>query len=279
MDSYYYPRVPEEKNSVAALILSLLIHTLFVCALFLGIQWKRQAGNTVMVEVWRPGPPGGGAAGSAQPFRDETQTKPPETRSEARREPKLELTESRQSLKPDIVVKEAEKKKDAKREPEKPPLPERDKPSPRIDFSRALNEELRNRQRAAQEREVRQAIEDAYSGQSSGAGTGRGGGWVGGGGGSGGADTSAYEGKLRGKIRGNVVLPSGISGNPEMIFSVTQLPSGEIVAIRLIQSSGYPPLDEAIERAILKSSPLPRPDNPAHFQRDIRLRYRPFEAH
>ncbi|MDR2508297.1 MAG: cell envelope integrity protein TolA [Candidatus Accumulibacter sp.] len=277
MDSYYYPRVPEEKTSVTALVFSLLIHTLFVCALFLGIQWKRQAGGAVMVEVWRPGPPGGGAAGGARLPRDAAaQGKPPEPRPETYREPKHEPLESRQPLKPDIVIKESEKKKGIKKEAEKPLLPERDKPASRMDFSRALNEELRNRQRAAQEREVRQAIEEAFSDQPGGAGTGRGGGW--GGGGGGGADTSAYEGRLRGKIRGNVVLPSGISGNPEMTFSVTQLPSGEIVAVRLIQSSGYPPLDEAVERAILKSSPLPRPDNPAHFQRDIKLRYRPFET-
>ena len=33
----------------------------------------------------------------------------------------------------------------------------------------------------------------------------------------------------------------------------------------------------AIERAILKSSPLPKPDDPSLFRRDLEIKYRPFE--
>jgi colicin import membrane protein len=78
------------------------------------------------------------------------------------------------------------------------------------------------------------------------------------------------------KIRGNILLPVGIPGNPEVVFRVTQLPTGEIMRVELIKSSGYVPLDDAVERAILKSSPLPKPDNPAHFERDLRIPYRPY---
>ena len=86
-----------------------------------------------------------------------------------------------------------------------------------------------------------------------------------------------YAGKIRGKIRGNTVLPQAIQGNPEAVFEVTQLPSGEVISVRLKKSSNNPNLDAAIERAILKSSPLPKPDQPELFQRVLEIRYKPFE--
>jgi len=33
--------------------------------------------------------------------------------------------------------------------------------------------------------------------------------------------------------------------------------------------------DDAVQRAILKSSPLPRPDRPELFQRNLTLKFRP----
>jgi colicin import membrane protein len=40
-------------------------------------------------------------------------------------------------------------------------------------------------------------------------------------------------------------------------------------------SSGSAAYDEAVMRAILKASPLPKPDTPALFQRSLELRFRP----
>ena len=53
------------------------------------------------------------------------------------------------------------------------------------------------------------------------------------------------------------------------------MPSGEVLNIRLKRSSGVPALDEAIERAIRRSSPLPLPANPSLFQRTIEFKFRP----
>jgi colicin import membrane protein len=86
-----------------------------------------------------------------------------------------------------------------------------------------------------------------------------------------------YAAKIRGKVRGNIVLPPAIQGNPEAVFEVSQLPSGEVLSVSLKRSSGNAGLDAAIERAILKSSPLPKPDDPALFQRTLEIRYRPIE--
>ena len=42
------------------------------------------------------------------------------------------------------------------------------------------------------------------------------------------------------------------------MFKVEQLPTGEILSVRLSKSSGVPQFDEAVERGINKSSPLPK---------------------
>jgi colicin import membrane protein len=86
-----------------------------------------------------------------------------------------------------------------------------------------------------------------------------------------------YVNRIQAKIRGNVVLPPDIAGNPEGIFDVVQLPTGEIISAEIRKSSGSRIYDDAVLRAILKSSPLPKPDTPELFQRNLRLTFRPKE--
>ena len=86
-----------------------------------------------------------------------------------------------------------------------------------------------------------------------------------------------YASRIAAKIRGNIVMPPGVPGNPEVVFAVVQLPSGEVIDVELEKSSGFKPYDEAVERAILKSSPLPKPERPESFRRSLNLRFRPTE--
>ena len=88
---------------------------------------------------------------------------------------------------------------------------------------------------------------------------------------------AAYVGKLKGKIKSNIVLPPDIPGNPEAIFDVVQLPTGEIMSVKLRKSSGHKAYDAAVERAILKSSPLPKPDRPEQFQRALEIKFKPLD--
>jgi colicin import membrane protein len=78
-------------------------------------------------------------------------------------------------------------------------------------------------------------------------------------------------------VKGNVIVPSELAGNPEAIFDVVQLPTGEILEATLRKSSGNRAYDDAVQRAIIKSSPLPRPDRPEHFQRVLTLKFRPMD--
>ena len=83
--------------------------------------------------------------------------------------------------------------------------------------------------------------------------------------------------RIQAKVRGNVILPPDLSGNPEAIFEVVQLPTGEILDVQLKKPSGVRAYDEAVQRAILKSSPLPRPERAELFQRTLTLKFRPID--
>ncbi len=83
--------------------------------------------------------------------------------------------------------------------------------------------------------------------------------------------------RIQSKVRGNVIVPPDLPGNPEAIFEVVQLPTGEILEAQLRKSSGVRAYDEAVQRAILKSSPLPRPERADLFQRTLTLKFRPVD--
>jgi colicin import membrane protein len=91
----------------------------------------------------------------------------------------------------------------------------------------------------------------------------------------GGTDTS-YLAKLRVHILRHIYysVPPDLRGDPVAIFSIEQSAKGDVIAINLKKSSGLAGYDEAVSRAIEKSSPLP-------IQKDgsvvspIELRFRP----
>ena len=84
-----------------------------------------------------------------------------------------------------------------------------------------------------------------------------------------------YINLIRQKVRSNWILPPDLQGNPQAVFEVIQLPTGEVLSVRLKKSSGNVAYDTAVERAILKSSPLPLPTNRNDFSRTLELTFRP----
>jgi colicin import membrane protein len=85
-----------------------------------------------------------------------------------------------------------------------------------------------------------------------------------------------WAGRISAKVKPNVVVPPGASGNPEAVVTISLLPDGSVVGEpRLRQSTGNAALDAAILRAIVKSSPLPKPEDPAVFERNLELKFRP----
>jgi colicin import membrane protein len=253
---YASPLPQIEQSNTTALILSALVHLLLIAALFIGVQWKSQAPSSIEVEVWRAAP------APAPIIKPEPVPEPP--KPEPKPIPKLEPT----PVKPDIAIKDDKKPK--KEEPKKPepkkPEPKREEPDWRKEL--ASEQKQIDQQKAVEDQRARAATEASQlallKAEQASAARARG--------------LADYAAKIRGKIKGNMIITGlVIQGNPEAVFKVTQLPSGEVLNVKLGKSSGNKLLDDAIERAILKSSPLPKPDQPELFQRDLELKYRPLD--
>lgn len=262
---------PPEPGKKKALVLAAAVHLALVLALFYGVHWKRSQPETVEVELWssRPAP-----APAAPP-------PPPPPAPEPRPEPKLEpkpepKPEVKTPTKPDIALK-LEKKPPEPKKPEPEPKKPEPKPEPKKTESKAEPRkpepapnsfrealEREEKQRQAADTQARLAAAAATEAQGLRAAASQRG-------------LNDYAAKIRTKIRGNIMLPPALQGNPEAIFEVNQLPSGEVLSVKLRKSSGNAALDNAIERAIFKSSPLPRPDDLSLFQRTLDIKYRPFE--
>ena len=240
------------------MLLALIVHLALIAALFLGVQWKTRH-EAVEVELWSDVP-----RPATAPPPPTARTSPPQVKPEP---PKPEIKpppEPPKPVKPPVIATQPEEKK--------PPEPKKPEPKPKetprqperpdfMDLLKAEDQDRRNRQReeelraaAAREGEARQAAAGREKALKT---------WI---------DEIVL------KIRGNIVLPPVIEGNPEAVIVMTLLPSGEVTGKpRTKRSSGNAALDAAIERAILKSSPLPKPDDSSVFVREIEITYRPYD--
>ncbi len=241
---------PREQFFGPSALLALAVHVLLVAALMLGVHWQSRAPDVVTVELWQP-PPEPVARPAPPPPKVEPAPPPPAPKPE----PRIE--------KPDIAIKAKPKPKPEVKPAPKPEPVVKPKPAPPPDETmaqRLLAEALQreDRQRAA-ERE-RQQIRDQLQREQFAARD---------------RAMATWIDKIRAKIRGNIVPPPNIQGNPEALVLVTQLPTGEVLEAKLVFSSGHTAYDDAVIRAILKSSPLPKPDSAALFERELKLTFRP----
>jgi colicin import membrane protein len=254
---------PEEPGKKYALAFTVLVHVALLAFLFFGVQWKRSKPEVMEVELWSPRPMPAQFVPPPPP--------PPEAKPEPKPLPKIEPKPEPVLKKPEIVVKEEKKKPEPKKpEPKpEPPKPEPKKPEPKpevklppkFDFGKELAQETANLKPRPNTQQLSNAAAAEAEQRAS----------------SNKRGLADYASKICGKVRGNIVLPPSIQGNPEAIFEVSQLPTGEVLDVKLKRSSGNPALDTAIERAIRKSSPLPKPDDPSQFSRELKINYKPLE--
>jgi len=277
----------EEPGKKYALAFTIVVHLGLIAVLFFGVQWKRSPPEVMEVELW-----------SARPMPALQPPPPPPPEPEVRPEPKVEpkpvvkvepKPEPVPPKKADIVVKEEKKKPEPKKpEPKpEPPKPEPKKPEvkpepkpepkkveppkpeaksqPKFDFDKELARETSQLKSSAKAAASAQQMANAAAAEAEQRAS------------SNKRGLADYANKIRLRIRSNITLPPGIQGNPEAVFEVSQLPTREVLSVKLKHSSGNPALDEAIERAIRKSSPLPPPDDSSLFQRDLTIKYKPLE--
>lgn len=237
---------PPEPGRKPAAVLAVLVHVVFFSILVFGLRWSTRAPDAVVVELWNPSPT---VEPRVEPRDEPVQVEPkPVPKVEPKVQPRAE-PQPVTARKPDIAI-----------EKEKKPVP---KPEPKlnIDRSKAINDELqRELQQVSSERE--KAAKAAKTSPPSASAP---------------SIDPGYANRIRQKIKANIVVPADVIGNPEAIFEVIQLPTGEILQpqLRLRKSSGHKGYDDAVERAILKASPLPRPDRADQFQRQLELKFRP----
>ena len=242
MSALAFPR-QGEPALVRSFALAALVHIFLIGVMFFGVRWQSHRPETVMVELWDTPPPA-----PAPP--QEVAPPPPAP-------PKVEPVPA--VVKPAIVLKEKVEKPKPKPKAElKPKPPAIPKPDP--EFDRRLREQVAQEQKALEQDRRERALRELLARNQ--------------------VDSrakalAAWQDRIRAKIRGNILLPQGLAGNPEAIFDVTLLPSAEVLTVRKRRSSGNMAYDEAVERAILKSSPLPKPEQANVFERQLELRFRP----
>lgn len=247
--------------------LAAFIHLLLIGVLFFSVRIPSSAPEVVTVELWQPPPT---PTPTPKPVAEAPKPPPPPPPA-PKPEPAPEIKKPDIAIqkKPEPKPKPPPPKPEPKIEPKpKPPPPKPAPPKRDVEFEKRMREQLaleqkqlQDDQRAAdqarQERELKDLIARQQAAASSKA-------------------LATWTDKIRAKIRGNIIYDlSRVPGNPEAIFDVTLLPTGEVLTVNKRKSSGNPGYDEAVERAITKSSPLPRPDSSSVFRRQLELHFRP----
>jgi colicin import membrane protein len=87
---------------------------------------------------------------------------------------------------------------------------------------------------------------------------------------------ASYAVMIESRIKARINYPDRAPGNPEAVVLVEQNPNGEITRVKLVRPSGTPAWDDAVQRAIWASSPLPKKKDGAE-ERALELALRPKE--
>ena len=233
--------VYSEPYKVPAGLLALAVHAVFFILLYFGFSWHTQPPQGMVVDLWDSLP-------NVKTTHTRAVVRPPPKKVEPPKPvepPKvLEPPKSVEQPKAEIEVKE----KNAPPEKPKPvvqPKPE-PKPAPKVD--------VQAEQQAAAQRAA-EAAQAAARGRM----------------------INEYIGRIRAKIRRNIVMPPAVPDNALAIFDVTLLPDGSVFVVKLKRPSGNNAYDNAVERAIKLSDPLPLPPDVTLFQAYFRILHLTFK--
>lgn len=301
------PALPaNERGKWSSMALAALVHAALGLFLFYGVRWQNRLPDPIEVELVSAPPPAAQLAPPPPPAPPvEARPKPPAPEPEDDAEDEPEPPPRKQ---PDIAIKAPEPKKTPPKPVKeivkpiekpvvKPPKPKPkpvEKPEPKAkpepvkaekpakplekpvktdktaktnaDHSHELEDKrmrelmARDSESASQSHQIQEELARVAGAKASAARN---------------KAIEAYVEKIRAKVKGNIVLPPGVGGDPFALFYVDQLPDGSVIEVRLKRSTGNAQLDAAIERAIQKSSPLPKPDKPELFNRTLELKFYP----
>ncbi len=262
-------RQSENSEAIKAGVLSVSVHVLLIGALLISFNWKTTHPISVAeVELWDSLP----AEAVQKPFPLPEPVIPPEP--VVKEIPKPEpVVEPEPEPKPqvDIVIKKKPVEKPVKKEPSK----DNKKPDALAELQKELmQDELQKPQKQLSNDALKKLQQDSLSedktvGEQKNIAA------------KAAANAGAigeFTNKIKAKIRGNVNKSLCGDGNPELKFEIGLLPTGELSANpKLIKSSGNAACNDAVERAIRASEPLPLPSDSSLFSqfRNLKLTFRP----
>jgi len=257
MSTLAYFRARPDYGMGRAFVLAFAVHAVLLAVMFFGVRMQNRPGDTVTVELWEAPPPPPPA-----PVVEPPKPPPPKVEAPRPEPPKPEPPRPEPVVKkPEIVEKAPPPKPKPKPKPEARPAPPKDdieKILMREQVAmeqRKLDEERKRadeaRRKAESERTARQLAAAARN-----------------------KALADYVNRIRSRVRQYWILPQELQGNPEAVFDVVQIPTGEVISVKLAKSSGNSAYDAAVERAILKASPLPLPGPGTPFERELRLTFR-----
>ena len=84
-----------------------------------------------------------------------------------------------------------------------------------------------------------------------------------------------YVAVIRQKVERNWVRPPGAKPGLECEVLVTQIPGGEVSGVQMGRCNADEAVRRSIEAAVLRASPLPPPDDPTLFERNLRFTFKP----
>jgi colicin import membrane protein len=252
------------ENSIAwrAGALSLLVHGVLLVLLLVSVNWKSvQPMSVAEVELWDSMP-------SPKPVVQPKPPEPPKPVVEIKPEPKPEP-----EPKAEIQLKKKPVKppKEKVQKPiEKPPIEKpKEEPKPKAEPKKVKEDALKKLQQAMLAEDTKaeqhdsQKQEGTVGAKNSQANAG---------------EIAKYSDLIRNKIKQHVNKQLCGSDKPELEFKISLMPTGEVTGTpKLLKSSGIPACDEAVERAILQSQPLPVPTQSDLFSqlRDLNLKFHP----
>ena len=80
---------------------------------------------------------------------------------------------------------------------------------------------------------------------------------------------------IENRIQQSWIPPASAMAGLECVVNVTQIPSGDVVDVRVGRCNGDDAVIRSIEAAVLRASPLPRPTIASLFERNLEVVFNP----
>jgi colicin import membrane protein len=88
---------------------------------------------------------------------------------------------------------------------------------------------------------------------------------------------ASWEAQIQARIQRAWLKPPSARTGIDCIVYVTQVPGGEVVNVRLGECNGDASVRESIQAAAFRASPLPPPPDPALFERNLEIQFKPVD--